>query len=145
LILSRDQSFDDLREKIDVLSMNAQTLMGVGHYAQAMPHLLEAEELGEQIQDPRNQTRILRMQADCWARLDRWDDVLVAEEKMKALQRRFPLEKLEAVCWLLAFSGSVHALRGELDRAAQLRQESYDIMIARAGRSEESWSSAVYY
>jgi hypothetical protein len=145
LELSRHQRFDNLREKIDIVIMNAIALMSVGYYAQAVPHLLEAEELGEQIQDPFSQTRALRYQAECWARLDRWDNVLIAEEKMISLRRLFPLEKLGGICWLFAFSGAVHALRGESDMAAQLRQESYDIMIAHAGGSEESWSSAPHY
>ena len=89
--------------------------------------------------------KALYLQSECWVRLDRWDKVLLAEEKIKALQRRYPLKRLGAVCWLLAFSATVHALRGEKDIAARLANESYDTMLELAGGDESNWGSDGYY
>lgn len=142
LKLSREAHFGDLRENLDILTQTGEALMGVGKYARAIPHLMEAEALGDQLQDVRGKTQALVIQGQCWLRLDRWDDILKAKEKLKALQRRHPLERLGLICWLLGYSAAVHALRGERKRATQLAQESYEIMAAVAGLeegTEEHW------
>ena len=126
------------------MNETALALKMVGDYAQAIPLLLEAEVLGEQIQDIYDQARSLRLQAECWVRLDRWDEVLIAEEKIKVLQLRYPLKRLGGICWLLAFSASVHALRGEVEEAARLADESYSIMID-IGGGEVQWDRAGHY
>jgi class 3 adenylate cyclase/tetratricopeptide (TPR) repeat protein len=147
--LSRDVRFNDLREKLSILIATAWALKLVGEYAQAIPVELDAEALGEQIQDSYGQATALTLQAECWMRLDRWDEVLLAEEKIQILQRRFPIERLQPLCWLLGFSASVHALRGNAVKAAQLADESYQIMTGNPytghGVNEEEWGRAHYY
>jgi len=144
--LSRDPRFDDLREKLNILNETAHALKMVGRYAQAIPLALEAEILAEQIQDIYNQAKALIHQAECWIRLDRWEEVLLVEEKIEVLQGRYPLTRLGGICWVLAFSASVHALRGEIKQAAQLADESYEIMIGFEGGSEEVWrGQAAFY
>jgi hypothetical protein len=78
-------------------------------------------------------------------RLDRWDEALLAEEKSQALQQRHPLNRLGPMCWLFAFSASVHALRGEEDVAARLADESYSIMLGVSGGDESNWHSGQFY
>jgi hypothetical protein len=143
--LSHDAGFDDLREKLDILNETAQALKMVGDYAQATPLLLEAEVLGEQIRDIFNHSKALWYQAECWMRLDRWDEVLVAEEKIMVLQRRYPINRLGPICWLLAISASVHAYRGEEEMGTRLSNESYAIMLDFAGGNEENWHRDHYY
>jgi tetratricopeptide (TPR) repeat protein len=144
--LSRDPRFDDLREKLNILNETAHALKIVGSYAQAIPLVLEAEILAEQIQDIYNQAMALIHQAECWVRLDRWDEVLIVKEKIEVLQQRYPLTKLGGICWVLAFSAVVHALRGQKEQAAQLADESYKIMIIFYGGGEEVWrSQAPFY
>jgi tetratricopeptide (TPR) repeat protein len=144
LNVSREAHFEDLRENLDILTQIGQALMGVGEYAQAIPHLLEAEALGDQLQDVHGKAMAVVNQGQCWLRLDRWDEVLIAEEKLKALQRRHPLERLGSICWLLSFSAAVHALRGDNEQAMQLRNESYEIMIALTV-TEENWVRENHY
>ena len=143
--LSRDPRFDDLPEKLDILIENALALKMVGDHARAIPLLLEAEGLAVQMQDPHQQVRTLYFQAECWVRLDRWDEVLVAEEKSQTLQRRHPLNRLGPMCWLFAFSAVVHALRGEKEIAARLAEESYAIMLDISGGDESNWHSGPFY
>ncbi len=145
--LSRDSRFDDLREKLDILVETALALKMFGEYAQAIPLLLEAEDLGEQIQDVHGHVAALYLQAECWTRLDRWDEVLLAEERVQVLQRRHPLQRLGAVCWLLAFSASVHTMRGEKKKGARMADESYAIMtiVGVSDDEEKNWGSAQYY
>jgi len=136
--LSRDPSFNNLREKLNILNETAHALKIVGGYAQAIPLVLEVEILAEQIQDIYNQAKALIHQAECWVRLDRWDEVLIVEEKIEVLQGRHRLTRLGGICWVLAFSAVVHALRGQKEQAAQLADESYKIMIIISG-GEEVW------
>ena len=148
--LSRDPRFDDLREKLDILTETAQALKMVGNYAQAIPLLLEAEDLGEQIQDIHKQVKALYLQAECWTRMDRWDEILLAEERVQALQRRYPLKRLGAICWLLAFSASVHTLRGDKVKGARMADESYTIMrnvifMGEDDNGEKNWGSPQFY
>jgi len=144
--LSRDPRFNNLREKLNILNETAHALKIVGDYAQAIPLVLEAEILAEQIQDIYNQAKALTHQAECWVRLDRWDEVLIVEEKIEVLQGRYPLTRLGGICWVLAFSAVVHAMRGQKEQAAQLADESYKIMIIFYGGGEEVWrNQAPFY
>jgi len=137
--LSRDARFDDLREKLNILNETARALMMVGDFAQAIPLLMEAEKLAEQIQDIFGQAKSLNYQSECWVRLDRWDEALLAGEKTEVLQKRYPTKSLGGICWVLAFSASVHALRGHKEKAANLADESYEIMIIFEGGNEQMW------
>lgn len=143
--LSRDPRFDDLTIKLDILNENALALKLVGDHAQAIPLFMEAEELAAQMHETHGQARALYLQAECWYRLDRWDEVLLAEERGQALQRRYSLNKLGPLCWLFAFSASVHALRGEERIAARLAEESHASMLGITDGDESTWHSAQFY
>lgn len=144
LTLSRDTDFADLREQLNILTETAGALRGVGRYAQAIALLIEAEAIGVQIQDIDDQVYPLQAKVHCWLRLDRWDNILKTEEKMEILFKRYSLERHAAICWYSGFTASVHSLRGEYERARQLQERSYEIMIGVSG-SEDHWIREHHY
>ncbi len=148
LRLSQETQSGDLREDLDILTRIGEASMGIGEYAAAIPHLRDAVALGERVQDVEGQVWALANEALCWLRLDRWDAVIQAEKKLIKLQHSHPLERLGAICWQLNTSAVVHALRGEVELATQLREESYKIMIAGSGLeegTEEHWIREHHY
>jgi len=146
LALSQDPRFADLRERVNILHQAGAALMYVGEYAQAMPHLLEAESLGSRIRDVDQQVAALRYQSQCHYQLDNWDGVLAIEAKWQALEQRDPnfLDRVGAMCFQLALNASVHARRGEFEQARVLRERSLARMTAAEGPPER-WSRANHY
>jgi DNA-binding SARP family transcriptional activator len=144
LALSRDPRFADLRERVDILLEAGDALVDVGEFAQAIPYLLEAERLASQIQVLDQQANAINLQAKSWFRLDRWDDVLKIEERWRVLQRRYPRKRVGPFCFEAALSSSAYALRGDLEQARALRDESHAIMVAVSGPPEE-WQRNQYY
>jgi hypothetical protein len=118
--------------------------MYVGEYEQALPYLQEAESLAGRAQVVDQQANALGLQAQCSFRLDRWDDVLATEEKWRDLERRFTRERIGETCFFVALSASIHALRGDLERADAYSQESYDYMVAMSGEPER-WQRNQFY
>jgi len=145
LRLSQDSRFDDVRERVNILHQAGAALAYVGEYTAAMPHLLEAERLGGQIQAVDQQIAALRYQSECWYFLDRWDRVLEIEEKWRALQKRYPhfFERVGAMCFQVSLSASIHARRGEFERARLLREESFALMVA--AEPPEAWGRDNHY
>ena len=109
-----------------------------------MPYLQEVESLAAQAQIVDQQVNALGLQAQCWFRLDRWDDVLATEVKWRDLERRYPRERVGETCFFVALSASVHALRGALQRADAYRKESYDYMISISGPPDQ-WQRNQFY
>jgi tetratricopeptide (TPR) repeat protein len=146
LALIRDPRFTDVRERVGILSQAGAALVYVGEYAQAMPHLLEAERLAGQIQDLDQQLSVLRVQSHCLYQMDRWDQVIEIEEKWRALEKRYPnfFQLVWASCFQVALNASVHARRGDFERAAALREESRAIMLDADG-TEERFGRDNYY
>jgi hypothetical protein len=66
------------------------------------------------------------------------------EERRRALQQLFSLERLGATCFAIGLSATVHALRGEFDQAKLLREESYTIMAGISGPPER-WRRSHHY
>jgi tetratricopeptide (TPR) repeat protein len=146
LALSRDPRFGDAHERVSILVEAGRSLMNVEEYAEGMPYLLEAESLAERIQSVGQQVLALNGQARAWFRRDRWDRVLEIERRLRALEQRSPnfLNRAGAYCFLIATIASVHALRGEMDRAAALRDEAMNIMVAASGPPER-WDRSNRY
>ena len=139
-----DSRVDDLIERIDAFSGAGMALMYVGEYEQAIPRLQEAEGLAVKTQSIGQQTAAIGLQSHCAFRLDRWDDVLALEEKWRDLERRYPRQRVGPTCFSVALSGSVHALRGDLDKASAYAGESYDFMVGVSGPPEE-WQRNQHY
>jgi len=144
LAICRQPEFSDLRETLEALRGLGTALMYVGEYAQALPYLAEAEGLATQVQAIDQIANVLTVQAQCLFRTDRWDEVLALEEKWRDLERRHTRERVGATCFLVALSASVHALRGDTDRANTYAQESYDFMVSISGKPEQ-WQRNQFY
>ncbi len=145
LALSRNPSFGDLSERINVLDGVSSALILTGEYAQAIPHLLEAENLAIQIGAIDRLVWMLTHQGLCWFRLDRWDELFKIDEKRRDLEQRYPRERIGASCIEIALSAAALALRGDFDQAEVLREQAYAIMVSRAGGSPENWGRIQHY
>ena len=144
LEVSIDPRADDLIERIDAVSGAGMGLMYVGEYEQAIPYLQEAEALALKAQSIGQQTAAIGLQSQCAFRLDRWDEVIALEDKWRDLERRFPRQRVGPTCFNAALSGSVHALRGDLDKSRAYGKESVDYMISMSG-SPEIWQRNQFY
>lgn len=94
LVICSQPDFNDLSEYIEALRSIGAAKMYVGEYEQAISHLKEMEVLAVETQVIEQQANALGLQAQCWFRMDRWDDVLTTEEKWRELERRFPRERV---------------------------------------------------
>jgi tetratricopeptide (TPR) repeat protein len=121
------------------------SLKNWGRYQEAMPYLRQAEQLAERIQEIEVLSEALEMQIECWFRQDRWDEVIKIEGNLLDIQRRYGLARAGPICYSLGFIASVLALRGEPERARELREESHEIMTTVAGGSEETWWRSQHY
>jgi tetratricopeptide (TPR) repeat protein len=121
-------------------------LVDAGEYKQALPYFQEAERLADQMRAVNEQVFALARQAQCWLRLDRWDEVLSTEEKLQAVKQRYPefAERARTWCFYAALKAGVHALRGEFDLAATWREEATAIMVAINGPPEQ-WTRSQHY
>jgi class 3 adenylate cyclase len=135
---------DDLRERLESLRSIGAALMYVGEYQAALPYLREAEDLAMQAQAVDQQVNALSLQAQCWFRLDRWDEVLAAEDKWRALERNYSRNRVGETCFTAALSSSVHALRGNWKLAEAYATEAYDYMVAMSGTPDQ-WQRNQFY
>jgi hypothetical protein len=111
-----------------------------------MSLLHEEEHLATQMHDADWQAAALRVQSQCWYQLDQWNRVIENEVKWRALEEQHPKfrERVDVMCFQIALAASVYARRGEFDRAAALREESYSLMLTRYG-SLENWGRDSHY
>lgn len=144
LEVSKDSRVNDLIERIDAVSGAGMALMYVGEYEHAIPHLQEAEALAVKAQAIGQQTAAIGLLSQCAFRLDRWDEVIVLEDKWRELERRYPRQRVGPTCFDSALSGSVYALRGDLDKSRAYGKESVDYMVAMSG-SPEIWQRNQFY
>jgi hypothetical protein len=144
LLISREYDFSDMRERVLILIGVGKALVDVGEYLQAVPYLEEANRLGEQIYAVHEQTQALSLIHQAWFRLDRWDEMFEVEEKRRALQRAYPLRRVGAPCFAIGLSSAVHALRGEFETSKDLHDESFKIMTAVSGPTE-NWRRSHRY
>ncbi|MBI1882089.1 MAG: hypothetical protein HYR94_28270, partial [Chloroflexi bacterium] len=144
LALSDDPRFDDVRERINILIGAGSALIHVGEYTRAVPYLLEGESLADQIRAVDEQSRALSLLHQSWFRLDRWDEMFKIEERRRALQQHYSLERLGAICFAIGLSAAMHALQGEFEQAKSLREESYTIMTGISGPPER-WRRSHHY
>jgi class 3 adenylate cyclase/tetratricopeptide (TPR) repeat protein len=144
LEVSKDARVDDLIERIDAVSGAGMGLMYVGEYEQALPYLQEAEALARTAQSIGQQTAAIGLQSQCAFRLDRWDDVIALEDRWRDLERRFPRQRVGPTCFNAALSGSVHALRGDIETSKAYSKESVDYMISMSG-APEIWQRNQFY
>jgi tetratricopeptide (TPR) repeat protein len=143
LALCRSPRFD-MHESIEAVRSAAAALMYVGEYEQALQGLQEAENLAVRAQVIEQQANALGLQAQCWFRLDRWDEVLATETRWRELEREYPRERVGETCFFVALSASVHALRGDRQRAEAYAQEAHDYMVSMSGGPDQ-WQRNQFY
>jgi hypothetical protein len=134
----------DPYETIEAVRAAAAAHMYVGEYEQALQGLQEAEQLASRAQVVEQQANALGLQAQCWFRLDRWDEVLATEIRWRDLEHRYPRARVGEMCFFVALSASVHALRGDRQRAEAYAKESYDFMVFVSG-TPEVWQRNQFY
>lgn len=142
--ICQDPTFDDPREHLDAMRGIGAALMYVGEYAQALPHLEQAEALASEMQAVDQMAHAVGLQAQCLFRMDRWDEVLALESKWRDLERRYSRERVGETCFFMALTGSVHALRGETGRSDAYAKEAYDYMVAMSGEPAQ-WQRNQFY
>jgi len=144
LRVSRDPRVVDVRQRADALIEAAHALTCVGDYEQALPHVVEAARLAAEHQLVELERTALSDRTDNLFRLDRWDEVLELDERLRDMQQRYPVEKIGPSCYSIAVESSVHALRGEADLALRGREEARGIMISISGQPEH-WNRLMHY
>ena len=146
LDLIHDPRFTNINKRADVLNQAGAVLVYVGEYAKAMPHLLEAERLASQTRDMDQLLSVLRVQSHCLYLTDQWDELTKIEAKWRALEKQYPkfFKLVWASCFQVALNASVHARRGDMDRAEILREEARNLMIGLDG-TEERFGRDNYY
>lgn len=145
LALSRGPHFGDVRERVSLLCQTGNALSFVGDYAQALPHLLEAERLADQIRDVSQQVYALGLQAQCFFGLDRWDEMLQIETKRLVLEERYGRDRVDRMCFYCGLSANIYALRGEFDQSHSRRDEAHTMMAANWGGPLETWPPVGHY
>lgn len=145
LELSRHPDSQDLRAEAAALLAVGAALKNYGNFEEAIDYLEQAEQLAGKIQDIEVLADALGAQTECWFRLDRWDEVIKIEESLLGLHHRYGLARTGPICYYLSFSASLNALRGELKRARELREEAYAIMTTAGSGSEERWVRSQHY
>jgi tetratricopeptide (TPR) repeat protein len=145
LDLSRDPRFADYRERVNVLYQLGRSLLSIGEYEAALTHAKAAEDLSAAIRDVAAQVNALTLQSQCLFPLDRWDDLLGVDEKLREIQARNPFERLGvAMCFHTALLSAIKTRRGERAQADILRDESYGVMTKIAGPPER-WVRNQHY
>jgi tetratricopeptide (TPR) repeat protein len=85
---------NDERQRLDSVRGMGSALAFVGEYARAIPHLLHAEEIAGRLQAVNQQFNARSLLSLCCLRLDRWDDVLQTELRVRDLASRYPRERI---------------------------------------------------
>ena len=134
--------FAATRERGRALKEAGAALIDVGEYDQALRYLEESEKLASRMHAAEDLVYGLMEQARCLFYLDRWDEVLMDEE-LRALREQPTPEPLEPACFHQALMASVHALRGEHEAAAVLRDESVAYMLR--WDPPEAWGRGHHY
>lgn len=143
-IVNQDD-FEEISEKIDANFQYAVALIGIGKYQKSIPYLEVSEKLSADINDLRYQIMSMIYQSRCNFYLDRWDRVLEIELEWRDLKENHPnfINRSGALCGQIGRAAAVHALRGDMQTAVALRQESNDIMLRSSGPSE-NWTAGEY-
>lgn len=145
LALSRGPGFADAREQVSLLCEAGLALLVVGEFAEALPHLLEAEQRAGQVRDVSQQVYALLLQAQCYFGLDRWDEMLAITARHRALEEEYGRERVDRMCYYCGISANVLGWRGETVEARAARQQAYDLMAKAFGGPPECWSPAGHY
>jgi hypothetical protein len=107
--------------------------------------LQEADNLAVHIGAITRHVNTLKLQAQCYFYLDRWDEVLAVHKRCWELGQRQTPEQMRASCMVFALGATVWALRGDVDQARAIRDKAYSIMVDGSGDSPENWGRTEHY
>jgi tetratricopeptide (TPR) repeat protein len=139
-----DPRFDNSHLRIQILLTTARSLIDVGEYHEALDYLDQTESLARPIHAVHEVHQALGLMHQCWFRLDRWDKMWETEAKRRVLQEKYPLSRIGAPCFAIGLSSAVHQLQGNFEKARELRDESYEIMVGVTGTAE-NWKRSQRY
>ena len=102
-------------------------------------------ELADQIQELSIQVWAMGRLAFCWFQLDHWEEVLEINANLRELVQRYTnfFERAAPPCFQIGLAASVYAMRGEYEKAVELRGESNAIMLKHDGSSDH-WTLSNY-
>lgn len=142
--LALGQSVNDPREQVSALIGAGAALAEVGEYAPAIPLLERAERQAAAVHAGTARIFALRLLVHCWFGLDQWDEMLAGVARCQALADELTAEQTGPLCFELALSAAVHALRGQAETARAEREASYAIMASVSG-PVETWARQQHY
>ncbi len=145
LQIIEEEGIDNRPQQIDALRRMGNALFEIGDLPQSITYLQRAEKLSEQIQAVYLQAWTMHTRAQVHYSLDQWDAVLEIETTTRAMEARYPnfFERAAPLCFQKGLAAAVHALRGDFENAAVLREESNAIMLKLDGPSER-WGLGNY-
>ena len=94
LEICANPAFDNENERLEALRSAGSAYLFAGEYDQAMTALKSAYDLALKVKSVNKQADILGLQAQCYFRLDRWDEVLSVETMWRDLERRYSRERV---------------------------------------------------
>lgn len=144
LAITQEDGFSDASERIDALRGAGLAYLYVGEYAQALPYLDEAEAMARRMRAVDQIANAVGIRAQCYLRLDQWDDVLAMETIWRDLEEKYPRRRIGETCFFVALSATVHGLRGDHDRARAYAEESYGYMLSVSGDAGQ-WQRNQFY
>ena len=144
MALSDGSRSGDTQERATALIDAGEALVTVGDYVQAIQYLVEGANLAAQVQAVELEKWALDQRIHSLLWLDRWDEVLSLDGKLRDMQRRYPREQIGPSCYAISAIARIHALRGELELAREQRNEADTIMTAITG-PHENWSHVQHY
>jgi hypothetical protein len=134
----------DVEEQATALIDASWALEKVGEYAEAARCALEGGTLAEQAKMVDLEKSALDQRVHSLLGLDRWDDVMALDAKLRDMQQRYPRERIGPSCYAIAAIARIHALRGEMDLARAQRKEADAIMTSIMGPHED-WLQFQHY
>lgn len=82
------------RERIDALRGMGAAFLYVGEYENALPYLESAESLAVEVKAPDQIANAVGLMAQCYFRMDRWDEVIEVEGRWRDLDMRYTRERV---------------------------------------------------
>jgi DNA-binding SARP family transcriptional activator len=145
LELSRGPGFGGYRERVDILYLLGRALLSVGEYEATLLYAAEAENLSAAVQDVSSQVTAMVLQSQCLFQLDRWDELLALDEKLREIQAHNPFERMgPTLCFHTALHSAVKTLRGDHERANMLREDAYEMMVAMRVRRKAGCATSIF-
>jgi predicted ATPase len=144
IAINDEARLGDVQERATALIDASWALEAVGEYAEGARWAIEGGSIAEQAKMVDLEKAALDQRIHCLLGLDRWDDVMALDAKLRDMQRRYPRERIGPSCYAIAAIARIHALRGEPELARAQRNEADTIMTSMMGPHED-WLQFQHY